>query len=353
VSDPPVGQAVNTNAAAPEPRPGRRDAYQRSLVGALGRPARHDPVPLRDEVFDRDACIGRSSEERTEEAQHCLPVGNVPTSPPSTSDTTRAPGAGWVRGLAACALLAGLVVVWVLGIALQRSPATTAATAAHCLDRQALAQFQLARSPDDLVAVFGPAGSPCRPLAVDALAATQHADFVALIPAYTVFFVAAALALAGARDRWTWLAVAVALVAAAANMVEDGIQLRIIESVQSTQPGPSGGSFDAAAVWLGSLNDGHADQVRRSRGVRRAGGDVGRAAPRRGWPEWLLGLGGLLPLPAMLVAALDPHRLGFLMALTFLLFAVVLFDMLVRLLLRPDPEATAGESLRRRTGGEA
>jgi hypothetical protein len=251
----------------------------------------------------------------------------------------------WVRSLAAGALLAGLLVVWVLGIALQRSPATTAATAAHCLDRQALARFQLARSTDDLLAVFGPPASPCRPLAVDALAATQHADFQVLIPAYTVFFLAAALALAGSRGRWAWLAIIAALVAATANGIEDGIQLRLIESMRPPQPGPpaesvgsvgSAGSLDGAAALLAPLTVATLTKFTAFAVYAALVGIWALGRPHRGWPEWLLGLCGLLPLPATLVGAVAPQRLGFVMALTFLVFAIVLAGTLVRVLVRPS-----------------
>ena len=74
-----------------------------------------------------------------------------------------------VRLLCVCSLTSAVVLVWILGVALQTSPETTAAAAAHCLDRAALAKFQLARTVDDLVGVFGPADSQCRPLVSRAL----------------------------------------------------------------------------------------------------------------------------------------------------------------------------------------
>ena len=44
---------------------------------------------------------------------------------------------------------------------------------------------------------------------------------------------------------------------------------------------------------------------------------------------------GLLPLPATFAGAFDPQRLGFLMALTFLLFAVALFGAIAVVAIRP------------------
>jgi hypothetical protein len=130
------------------------------------------------------------------------------------------------RILAVCSIASALVVVWMPAIALQRSPDTHAATAAQCLDRAALALFQFARSNDDLLAVFRPADSPCRPLIVEALEATQQADLHVLILAYSIFFIAAALALAGPSSRWAWSVSAATLVAAAANISRTGFSCR-------------------------------------------------------------------------------------------------------------------------------
>jgi hypothetical protein len=232
-----------------------------------------------------------------------------------------------VRLLAACAVLSGLVVVGVLGVALQRSPATTAATAAHCLDRSALARFQLARSEADLRAVFGPAESPCRPLVVDALVATQRADFRALIPAYTLFFIAAALALAGRRSVWTRLAVAATVVAATANVLEDRVQLQILRSVED-----GAGllvplviwtltKFAAFAVCAAALGGWALTHLAGNRAARRLG--------------LVVGLVWLVPVPATLLGALDPHRLGLLMAGAFFLFALTLFGATAGVLVRP------------------
>jgi hypothetical protein len=217
-------------------------------------------------------------------------------------------------------LTSAVILVWILGVALQTSPETTAAATAHCLDRTALARFQLARSVDDLVDVFGPADSPCRPLVSRALEATQRADFQGLIPAYTVFFTTAAVALAGVRRAWTLVAIVATLVAAAANVIEDRIQLMIIQSVE--QAGPllppleiaTLTKFAALAVCAAAFAGWALDQKQK---------------------KWPLFVGGLLPLPATLASAPDPQRLGFLMALTFLLFAGVLCAFVVVVTLRP------------------
>jgi hypothetical protein len=226
-----------------------------------------------------------------------------------------------IRILAICSLIAGLVVVWVLGVALQSSPETTAATAAQCIDRSALARFQLARSTDDLLAVFGPPDSPCRPLVHDALEATQRADLHGLIPAYALFFIAGGFALAGPRSRWTWVATIATLVAAVANVIEDSIQLAIIQSV------------DQAAGLLAPLEI--ATQSKFT-GLAVCASAFGAWALGRRDRRWPLAVVGLLPLPATLIAALDPQRLGFLMAITFLVFAVALFGTEFYVLMRPQ-----------------
>jgi hypothetical protein len=236
-----------------------------------------------------------------------------------------------LRVLGICSLMSAVILVWILGVALQTSPETTAAATAHCLDRAALAKFQLARTVDDLVAVLGPADSPCRPLASRALEATQRADFQGLIPAYTVFFTTAAVALAGVRRVWTLVAIVATLVAAAANLIEDRIQLMIIQSVE--QAGPllppleiaTLAKFLALAVCAAAF--------------------AGWALDQEG-KKWPLPVAGLLPLPATLVSAADPQRLGFLMTLTFLLFAVVLCAFVVLVTLHPHLPRTPTQTER-------
>jgi hypothetical protein len=100
------------------------------------------------------------------------------------------------------------------------------------------------------------------------------------------------------------------------------------------QPGSSAGSFDAAAGWLAPLTIATLTKFA-ALAVYAALVDMwALRRPSRGWSEWLLGL-ALLALPATLVGAVDPHRLGFLMALTFLLFAMVLFGVLMGVVMRP------------------
>src|SRR5262249_49191737 len=152
---------------------------------------------------------------------------------------------------------------------------TRAATAAHCIDRAALARFQLARSLDDPWSVFGPADSPCRPLVVRALAGTQPADLHGLIPAFVVFFIAAALALAGPRSRWAWVAIAATMVAGAANVIEDEYQLQVFGSVEDA-------TGFRAPLHIATLTKFFALAV--------CGAAIGIWALRRFHPTWALGL---------------------------------------------------------------
>lgn len=225
-----------------------------------------------------------------------------------------------IRVLAACSLISALIVVLILGIGLQTSAETTAAVSAHCIDRTALARFQLARSTDDLLAVFGTADSPCRPLVVKALGATQHADLQGLIPAYATFFITGALALGGLRRMWTRVAIVATLLAAAANVIEDSIQLTIIQSIEG------------ASAWLAPLE---IATLTKFMGLAVCAAAFGLWALKRPDKRRAPGVAGLLPLPATIVSALDPQHLGFLMAITFLVFAVVLFGTMLLVVIRP------------------
>lgn len=86
---------------------------------------------------------------------------------------------------------------------------------------QPLIAFELARTVEDLHAIFGAAPSTCRATLVAALDKVNYGDVFAFIPAYTLFLCAWFYA---RRDRAPALArasVAMALVAAAADYVEN------------------------------------------------------------------------------------------------------------------------------------
>lgn len=106
--------------------------------------------------------------------------------------------------------------------------------AAACLPSGAVVQFEFAASLDDLIAIFGPAGGACRPLAVAAMDATNTLDVWAFIPIYTLFCVAAAVFVArGAPRLLAIAAIAAALGAGAADYVETLALLRITQTLDA------------------------------------------------------------------------------------------------------------------------
>lgn len=84
-----------------------------------------------------------------------------------------------------------------------------------------LIAFELARTTDDLHAIFGPSPSACRATLVAALDRVNVADIVAFIPAYTVFLCAWLLARRAHAPRAAGLGVALSLVAASGDLFEN------------------------------------------------------------------------------------------------------------------------------------
>lgn len=102
--------------------------------------------------------------------------------------------------------------------------------AAECLPAGSVVQFELARSVADLVAIFGPADSACRPLAVAGMDAVNTLDVWAFIPTYTLFCMASAMYVARGEPRLlAFCAIAAAAGAAAGDYVETTALLQITQ----------------------------------------------------------------------------------------------------------------------------
>lgn len=139
--------------------------------------------------------------------------------PPTGGGTLRAMGDD--RGIRRLHLasLAGALVVLAL------TAASMVARPMPCGDLPSsyppIIAFELARSADDLRAIFGAVGEPCRHRMIDAMDTVNVVDVAAFIPAYTLFLVGAFVGL-GRRGRPLAKAgVALAALAAAADVVEN------------------------------------------------------------------------------------------------------------------------------------
>lgn len=136
-----------------------------------------------------------------------------------------------MRALARATVAAGLATL-TLFAAFALQPEMHAA--AHCLAPGSVVQFELARNPADLTAIFGAPDSACRPLAIATMDAVNRLDMLAFIPTYTAFCVFAALFLAGGAARpLAAAAVLAALAAAASDYLETATLLSLTQSLDA------------------------------------------------------------------------------------------------------------------------
>jgi hypothetical protein len=123
-----------------------------------------------------------------------------------------------IRLWAILTMVAGMVSLGVV-FAFQNLPEVKAAGA--CAPQDAVILYEFAKTPGDLLAIFGPSNSECHPKVVAAMDAVNTLDTRLFIPAYTAFVVFAAIFLsAGAWRMWTFAAIAAALLACGADYVE-------------------------------------------------------------------------------------------------------------------------------------
>jgi hypothetical protein len=94
-------------------------------------------------------------------------------------------------------------------------------------------QFEFARTPEQLAAVFGP--PVCHQPVIAGMDAVNHLDIAAYIPGYTAFAALAALWLGG-RSRLALVAVGLAVVAFVADMVETTTLLQITKDIAAAGP---------------------------------------------------------------------------------------------------------------------
>jgi hypothetical protein len=97
-----------------------------------------------------------------------------------------------------------------------------------------LLAFQFARSPDDLLRVFGSAGTGCRAAMVAAIDRMDTVDLVAFIPAYGLFLLLFLLAIAARPlTHLARLAIAALLGALAFDVMETATQLRMTRDLDA------------------------------------------------------------------------------------------------------------------------
>lgn len=125
------------------------------------------------------------------------------------------------------------VATLVVTFAFQMLPEVAAAGA--CWTPGKVVDFELARTLDQLLAVFGPPADACRAPIVTAMDAVNHLDVKAYIPTYTAFAICAAVFMGGRFKRPLVLgAIGVALVALAGDYLETITLLQITQAVDGS-----------------------------------------------------------------------------------------------------------------------
>jgi hypothetical protein len=185
--------------------------------------------------------------------------------------------------------LAGVASLAIV-LAFQNLPEVKAA--AGCTKPGAVLLYEFARSQADLDAVFGPAGSDCRPKVIAAMDAVNTIDVWFFIPAYTLFVSAAALFLSGGALRpLAWVAIALAIVAAGADYVET---LNLLAYTPDLAPPPERLVESSSSAWVKffclGLN------------ALALAGLCFTATPRR---RWILGALLCLPIAGVTLMAID------------------------------------------------
>lgn len=133
---------------------------------------------------------------------------------------------------AALTVLTGVATLAVT-FAFQMLPEVAAAGA--CWTPGKVVDFELARTLDQLLKVFGSPADACRAPIVTAMDAVNHLDVRAYIPAYTAFAICAAMFLGGASRRPLVLgAIGVALAALAGDYLETLTLLQITPAVDGS-----------------------------------------------------------------------------------------------------------------------
>lgn len=162
----------------------------------------------------------------------------------TSSSSSAHPRRGSERLWARLAAIAGVVTLSVI-VAFQSLPEVTAA--GDCVNGEAVIRFEIARTSDDLEAVFGPADGACRAKVIAAMDAVNTLDVWLFIPAYTAFVSFAALFLAGGgspaanpaapgRRVAVWAAIGAAGVALAADYAETFALLAYTPDLAPTPP---------------------------------------------------------------------------------------------------------------------
>ncbi|MEQ1756152.1 MAG: hypothetical protein ABL973_18670 [Micropepsaceae bacterium] len=117
-----------------------------------------------------------------------------------------------------------------------------------CNAGEAVIRFELARSIDTLLAIFGPVESACRGKIIAAVDAVNTLDIHAFIPSYTAFAVFAALFLSvGRLVPLALAAIVAALVACAADYVET---LSLLAYTPDLSPSTEALATSANAAWI-------------------------------------------------------------------------------------------------------
>jgi hypothetical protein len=151
-----------------------------------------------------------------------------------------------VRLWAALTSLAGIATLAITVAFTQLGPVKAAGS---CAPEGAVIQFELARTPAELIAIFHPAGDPCRPKVVAAMDAVNHLDVAAYIPAYAAFGIfAAGFLAAGAWRRPLALA---AMAAAAAALAGDYLETLNLLKISQAVDDPGGLlALSSTGAWI-------------------------------------------------------------------------------------------------------
>lgn len=89
--------------------------------------------------------------------------------------------------------------------------------------------FELARTPADLVALFGSEPSPCRDALTSTMRRATIGDYVAYMPAYGAFLIAAFVAMRAQRRRLANVGITLAIIALVGDALENACLFAILE----------------------------------------------------------------------------------------------------------------------------
>ncbi|MGE0046417.1 MAG: hypothetical protein AB7J28_15245 [Hyphomonadaceae bacterium] len=217
-------------------------------------------------------------------------------------------GEGLDRRIAWFAVFFGLLTLAVF-IGFFILPDVRASIASGCGNSGSLQSFQLARSVDDLIAVFSAPGGACRAPMIAAMDAADRLDLFVFIPVYGAYLACAILLFAGWKSAIARAALAFLALGLGADVLETSVQLMITPRID--RPGDLLTWLQIGA-WAKYLF------------LSLSGVTLGLVLLKRRWPNWIVAALAFLALVSVALAFNDPARFARMMSLATALFWLAL-----------------------------